>query len=299
MISGSEEAAEVAGRIEALIQQDPGGRGLERWALKGHLLPAARSLLEAGHVLLTTGFFIKQAGAIETDGPPGALVLASALENLGKPVSIVADAHARRIMERARASLDTAAALHCLRPDRPVDLAALIRPDTTHFIAIERPGKARDGRHYSFRGEDISPWVAPTDALLQACRRRGIVTIAMGDGGNELGMGLVSALVDRHVAPDRAFSSVLPADFCLCAGVSNWAAYGKAALLSRLAGRNLLPAPERLVHLLAEIARSGAVDGVTGRCTATVDGLDSAWEQGVYRSLYALARNGRHPVPPP
>lgn len=292
MISSYNGIQPIARRIEALIQQDPGARGLGKWAIRDHLLPASRSLLQAGHVVLTTGFFIKSAGVIETDGPPGALVLASALEQLGKPVTIVADKHSQRILQRGLASVGCQAQLALFEAGEPIRSEDVLRPHTTHFIAIERPGRACDGKYYNFRGEDISPWVAAVDDLLIDCERRHIVTIGIGDGGNELGMGQVSHDVDTHVAPGRAFSCKLFTDYCLCAGVSNWGGYGKAALLSNIVGRNLLPEPRQLAGLLSAITAAGAVDGVTGRNEPTVDGLDSTWEHELYGRMYAIASDG-------
>lgn len=292
MISNCNGIQPVAKRIEALMQQDPGRRGLDKWAIRYHLLPASRSLLKAGHVVLTTGFFIKSAGVIETDGPPGALILASALEKLGKAVTIVADGHAREILQHGLSSMAGRAELALFQAGEPIPGQRVLRRDTTHFVSIERPGRASDGNYYNFRGEDISPWVATVDDLLIDCERRHIVTIAIGDGGNELGMGQVSHEIDTHVAPGRAFSCTLCTDYCLCTGVSNWGAYGQAALLSRIAGRNLLPDPQRLVDLLRVITAAGAVDGVTGRNEPTVDGLDSDWEHGLYSRMYAIAAHG-------
>ncbi len=283
---------DTACKMEELIQQDPGNRGLAKWAVKDHFLPATRSLLNAGHVILTTGFFIKNAGVIETDGPPGALLQVKALEGLGKKVTIITDDHAADIMRKGLDFLGCDAVLTAFGADEDIPADEFIMEDTTHFITIERPGRAADGKYYNFRGLDISPWVAPVDDVLLACHRRNITTIAIGDGGNELGTAQVSCNVDRHIAPDRPFSCKIFADYCICAGVSNWAGYAQAALLSYLSGKNLMLDPAGLAGLLDEIVTAGAVDGVSGKQEATVDGLDKSWEHEIYAKLYAIAANG-------
>jgi hypothetical protein len=112
--------APLADSIESQIQQDPGNRGLARWVIKDQLLPAAFSLSSGSHCLIFTGFFIPSAGVIETDGPLGTIVLASALIRLGKQVTILIDRHAEKVI---RAGLDavrcTAELLTSLRPIRP------------------------------------------------------------------------------------------------------------------------------------------------------------------------------------
>ena len=275
--------------IETLIQQDPGKRGLAEWAVQDHILPATESLMEGKHILLTTGFFIKSAGVIETDGPPGAVVLAEALVRLGKEVTIIVDSHSVDIMKAGFSAIGRE--MEIIGYDREDDLIAVnsVRPDTTHFVAIERPGMAVDGKYYNFRGDDISFAVAPVDTLFSYCAEKGIRTIGIGDGGNELGMGLVSDMVDVHVAPGRAFSCKTNAHHCVCAGVSNWAGYGKAALLSLMAGRNLLPSPGEFAGILNAVVEAGAVDGVSGEHKATVDGLDASWEHDLYGQLFELA----------
>jgi hypothetical protein len=278
-----------AKEIENIIQLDPGHRGLDKWAVQEHLLPATQSLLSGKHILMTTGFYIKNAGVIETDGPPGAIILAEALIQLGKEVTILVDNHSLAIMEAGLKALSSTPELIGFDREEELPIDKLIRPDTTHFVAIERPGQAIDGKYYNFRGDDISFAVTPMDSLFSLCGERGIVTIGIGDGGNELGMGLVSQDVDTHVAPGRGFSCKTEAHHCVCAGVSNWAGYGKAALLSLMSGKNLLPSPAEFSLLLDRIVQAGAVDGVSGLNESTVDGLDAAWEHNQYKALYELA----------
>ncbi|MGO9774391.1 MAG: glutamate cyclase domain-containing protein, partial [Roseiarcus sp.] len=58
-------------------------------------------------------------------------------------------------------------------------------------------------------------------------------TIAIGDGGNEIGMGaLPRTLIGVHVAHGEAIACVTPAAHLILAGVSHWGAY---ALLGGLA----------------------------------------------------------------
>ena len=280
---------EEARIIENLIQQDPGKRGLANWAVQDHILPATESLLEGKHILLTTGFFIKNAGVIETDGPPGAIILAEALIKLGKTVTILVDAHSVEIMKAGFSSINRDIEIIGYAIEDDLFEKNPVRPDTTHFVAIERPGQAADGKYYNFRGDDISFAVTPVDTLFRFCAENGIITIGIGDGGNELGMGLVSKDVDIHVAPGRAFSCKTDALHCVCAGVSNWAGYGKAALLSLMANQNLLPSPDDFTRLLNAVVEAGAVDGVSGKQEATVDGLEASWEHNLFDQLYNLA----------
>ncbi len=65
---------------------------------------------------------------------------------------------------------------------------------------------------------------APLDALFLR-RRSGTVTIGVGDGGNEIGMGRVRARVVRDVPNGAKIASVVRTDHLMVAGISNWGAW--------------------------------------------------------------------------
>jgi D-glutamate cyclase len=279
---------QLSGTIESIIQQDPGNRGLDNWAIKDQLLPAASSLSTASDCLLFTSFFIPTAGAIETDGPPGTVVLAQTLISLGKKVTILTDSHAEEVL---RAGLNAAGCRADLLPFPPSDAIGhldIAASRVTHCIAIERPGPASDGFHHNFKGDIISRYIAPLDQVFMRCQANGSTTIGIGDGGNELGMGNVAQALDAFLSPHRPYACVVPSDFCICAGVSNWGAYGLAALLSILTGTNFLLDPGALPCVLDEIVKAGAVDGITGQPVATVDNLPRTWEDEIYEALYRM-----------
>lgn len=266
--------------IEQLIQQDPGNRGLSKWAIDGNLFPASLSLAKGKHIIITTGFYILNSGAIETDGPPGAIILAKALMEMGKSVTIITDDHAREITEAGMTSVNCKAELITFAADKVIDYKEIFREDTTHFIALERPGAALDGYHYNFRRNIISDFVAPIDPLYVKSAELGIKTIAIGDGGNELGMG--------NIMYDEEFCCSIKSDFCICAGVSNWAGYAIAGILSYLSDKNLMVDFNNFDNLLTSIVEAGAVDGVSGKQEATVDGLERSWEDRIYNDILTM-----------
>ena len=83
--AGAEEI-DVEGQgslIDHLLALDPGRRGIASFFVKGGAAAAARSLLRARRVLITTGFTVGD-GLPETDGPPGTASLGHALRQLDK-----------------------------------------------------------------------------------------------------------------------------------------------------------------------------------------------------------------------
>ena len=260
--------------IDHLLALDPGGRGIARFFVKGGAAAAARSLARARRVLITTGFTVGP-GLPETDGPPGAAALGRALRLLGQTVSYVTDAVTVPLLEAALKAL--AEPLPILAFDTGADAGGAARRllaehAPTHLVSIERPGRTRDGDYRSARGDSVREWNAPLDALFLAAPRR-VATVGIGDGGNEIGMGNVRARLVRTGALMRSIASVVKVDHLVVAGTSNWGAWGVIAELSRLARRSLLHSSEEERRMVEACVEAGAVDGITRRREATVDGL--------------------------
>lgn len=275
----------LAGDITAAIERDPGERGLERWAGEGQILPAARSLLNARRVVIATGFFIPRANVIETDGPPGALVLADALTALGIPVTLAVDLHAGALFTQLCAGRGVP--IIPLLPGTPPSLKDLVPGDVSHLVAIERPGRSQSGTYHTMRGEDISRWVAPLDDLFLAPDRH-YLTIGIGDGGNELGMGSVAAAVGAALPGGAQIACTTPADLAIFAGVSNWGGYGLTALLAALSRKPLLPPADAVMALLEQLVDCGAVDGIWREPSVSVDGLPGEYEAETVHHLQSL-----------
>jgi hypothetical protein len=171
----------------------------------------------------------------------------------------------------------TASDLHTAEVEAVAQLRQL-KP--TAVISIERPGLSDDGRYYNMRGEDITARCAFFDPYISLAE---CPTIAIGDGGNEIGMGNIEAAI----ATLDIKAAVTTCDELLVADVSNWAAYGLIALLAHWSGRDLLAdiSPLRILNYLS--AR-GSVDGVTRKNTLTEDGLEVSEGTALIAELRAL-----------
>ena len=129
------------------------------------------------------------------------------------------------------------------------------------------------------RGRDISAYMAPAHRLFEDAEQSPrITTIGIGDGGNEIGMGKIPWDVIRRNVPNGGLIACrVPTDHLIVCGVSNWGAYALAAGVALLRGTKLAPNlfdVERERELLRIMVEKGPlVDGVTGKPTATVDGL--------------------------
>jgi hypothetical protein len=266
-------------QIEDIILSH-GTRGMDRIrgaVPAGYCNRAARLILEnKGRVLIGTGFPV--GGSFETDGPIGAIALYRVLERLGlepifgcaPPISQVL-AGDFRTLEVPILSWEATV---------PVVESALasIRPSV--IVSIERPGVAKDGHYYNMRGQDISDFLAKFDLFFERCS---CPTIAVGDGGNEIGMGNIHAeLAQLPIIP-----SVTRCNELVIATVSNWGVYGIIAALSCELHQDLFGHfdPVEIVRYLVD---RGAVDGKTGYAECSEDGFPLAVGLSIIERLRAL-----------
>lgn len=286
-------------KLFAIMAQDAGGRGFH--GPRPDLAALTADLLRADRALLLTGFPVARSDTGEmvgeTDGPVGSAELAAALEALGRTVTVATDAPSRPMVSAALATAGVRASVALLPlRDTATHAAALLQKTRPQIlIALERPGKGADGHFHNMRGRVIDGSVADTDCLLSLAREAGAVTVGVGDGGNELGMGALRALAPRPGGCDIA--AALPADYALTAGVSNWWGPGLAALLSYGTGRWLLPSRERETAILQAVVDAGGVEGRQGLPALSVDGLPLEVHLKRLDALAALLREAGVPEP--
>ena len=264
-----------------LVARNPRGMRTLQTALKpGYYLRGAQLLNEAsGTILIGTGFPV--AGTYETDGPMGAIALYHAIETLGGLPILVCGAPLADVLKRDYR-------VHKITVGEPkISMreaqSALDKYQPSLVISIERPGMAADGQYYNMRGENISEKCSRFDYFLTLAV---CPTIAIGDGGNEIGMGNVTEpLLALNIIP-----SATGCDELLIADVSNWGAHGLICMLSIITNQDLLHQWDNL-SVLKYLSARGSVDGVTRENTLTEDGLGTDITEGIIDNLRNIFKN--------
>jgi hypothetical protein len=302
-------------QIEQVLRHDPGGRGIASSPSIGPqyrsagVEQAAASLIRQGRrVAIVTGFCVcaGQRRLPENDGPPGALYLARALNLLGIEARLVSDSVTAPLLAAAAAwySLPRSIVVEVDAADE-TPLAAW---GPTHLVAIERVGpshtetslaaqrragppplaefrqevpQAEQNRCHDMHGAIVDHCNPPLYQWFEtaASAQPPVVTIAVGDGGNEIGMGSIPWEGVRAAvrAPwGGRIACRVAADHLIVAGVSNWGGYALALVACALRGRLSAAGAWNCSHeraVLYQLAAAGAVDGVTQRAEPTVDGL--------------------------
>ncbi|EAT12404.1 DUF4392 domain-containing protein [Bermanella marisrubri] len=255
---------DISKQIEdILVERNLRGMKTVQHALpSGYIKRASDLILGAkGTVLIGTGFPV--VDTFETDGPVGAIALYRAFEAMGLHPIIVCGAPLSEVLRHDYNVQELIVGPHCKQDDEARQALQDLNPSL--IVSIERPGQASDGRYYNMRGEDISARAGCFDSFF---RQANCPTIAIGDGGNEIGMGNIHEALnqlDIQAAATQCSELVI-------ADVSNWAALGLIAMISAQMQRDLLTMLDAR-QVLEYLSDRGSVDGVTRENTLTEDGL--------------------------
>ncbi len=266
-------------------------------------------------VVIASGFYVPDAMPMgETDGPPGAAALARALSlGLGavplvlaerptlEPIAAACRAHGLRQVAGPTAHPQGGSFLAEAFPtDESAQRQAEVILETHRpraVIVTERPGINRKGVAHRGGGRAITQGRARVEVLLALARQAGVPVIAIGDNGNEAGMGLIADVVRQYkpygarcLCPcEGGIAAVEEADVTVVGSVSNWAAYGITACLAVLLG------DERLIHdapterlVIEESLRAGAVDGISLSRRPLVDGISAEINGAVVDILHTI-----------
>ena len=255
----------------------------------------------------------------ETDGPPGAVALARAIgRGFGARTVLVTEPQYMPGLRAAAAAaglpvLDDGLAAR--RPGAavlrtyPVDddggrreaKALLDQYRPAAVIAVEKLGPNAKGVIHSLRGIDGTAHTGKAHHLVETARARHVPTIGFGDGGNELGCGLIYETVRRVLEYGAqcqcpcgdGMATTVKTDVLVISNTSNWGAYGTAACLALLQrDPALLPAPDEERRVVEQCAQQGAGDGMAGLPIPWVDGTSTEVQEAMLTLLHMIVANG-------
>ncbi len=316
------EKRNVGENLDALMCLDPRGYGVCRILYAGAraytgepiAMHAAEELCrvvrEGDVVYIIVGFVLLPHKVPEMDGSVSAIMLARALvlAYSAYPVilcpedSVAAFTHCANVV-----------GLHCyedLGTMRALPLSMGIVPFTKDraaaaaqaealidgcppaaVISIEACGANVRGVYHNAASLDVSGLQAKSDVLWTALRARGVPNIAIGDLGNEIGMGTIAAHIKKYVPFTDAGECVCGcgggilaatcADNIITATCSDWGCYALMAALAYLKkDMNVLHREEMEGEVMRVLSRNGMID-MTGSLLPGVDGFDTKMNVGI------------------
>ena len=271
---------------DIILDRDRRGISALRQYLPDNFCEQAAQLVldNPGRMLICTGFYILDAGAPETDGPPGAYFLGQALRGLNNPVTYVTDRYTSSLFKEL---VDPEDVVEFPITDDSAsekfaeDLLARLQPSVV--VSIERCGITGNGRYLNMKGVDISQYNAKLDYLVL----RHDTTVGIGDGGNEIGMGNIAEQIPSVDTLPREPTTTSVTRLVI-ASVSNWGGYGLLAAMSQLIQRNLLPTAHAEEDLIRHMVDRGAVDGMAAQPVYSVDGFPLEENRQTLERLHSL-----------
>ncbi len=323
----------IGKNLDDLMNLDPRGYGVCRI-----LYPAAREYMKAplsmrfaeallskikpdSLVYILTGFVLLPFGKAEMDGIIGSVLLARALVKCGtKPVLVIPEDN----LEAAK-KLSAVAGIHCYTDiadviKYPISMAAITftkdaekaEEQTARMlehgmpaavVAIEAPGANEKGVYHNATGLDVSCLEAKSDILFEKLKCMGVPTFAIGDLGNEIGMGTLREQLLTYIpyagigeGQDTescrcgclgGIAAQTSAEYILTATVSDWGTYAVLSAMSFLTEQlDLTPTPEMEKEMIYTASRAGMID-MYGWLVPAIDGMD--WTINV--SLVSLMRS--------
>jgi hypothetical protein len=326
----------IAENIDRLVNLDISGYGviaaIHDAARVHHGAPLAwlaaerlrAALGEGGYFLVTSGWLMPGCYPYgETDGPIGAGILGRALAlGLGARMIVLTEVE----MVLCTTAACRAAGLNVLseddiarapRPPHPNIPMCIIVPipipleaarseakrlfdtyDPKAILSVEKNGPNAEGLYCMVGGEDNSDCVIKAAEFFYEAARRGVLTIGIGDRGNEIGFGAI-AEVPRRVLPfgEQATDSTV-VDVLVTAAVSNWGASAIAASLAAMLERpEVMHDTDTESRMLHRCIDAGGVDGFGCTPIPVTDGMREPAHIGICALLNEIVRAAATKVP--
>lgn len=300
--------------LDNLMNLDPRGYGVSRI-----LYPAAReytkeplttnaakklvdTIKEGDLVYIMTGFVLLPFKKAEMDGIVSAILLARSLVkgfNV-KPVIICPE----DCMEAVK-NLAYVVGLHFYDnidelKEYPVSMAAIAftkdvkqaakqaeeiisKGLPSAVVSIECPGANSVGAYHNAVGLDVTELEAKQDILFTKLQEKGVLNIAIGDLGNELGMGTIKDQLEEYIPYaakgkcncecNGGIAVATKADNIITATVSDWGCYGLIAAIAYLKrDLDILHTKEMEKEAMVVASKSGMID-MYGWLEPAIDGF--------------------------
>ncbi len=256
----------------------------------------------------------------ETDGPLGGAAIAHAINAAtgAVPVFISSEAHSGPVVATARAAgfqfldADTAMA----RPrwaavderyeetieEQGIAAQLIDKYQPTAMVSVECTAPNSEGVYCSILGYPVVD-VPAYHNFFALASERGIPTIGVGDGGNEIGCGrIVDTIRKIRGIPvgGHDIATEVTTDVLFFAGVSNWGGYAIAAMVAFLANKPKALHSDQTEHRMLEaVVRAGAAEGGQASLNPDVDGIDHRVHVDLINTLHVMVGNSLTPIERP
>lgn len=322
----------VGQNLDDLMNLDPRGYGVCRILYKGArdytgkplTVNAAEQLIKTVKkddlVYIITGFVLLPFKKAEMDGIVGSMLLARALVKAfeAKPVIVcpvdnlkavenlayVMGLHLTDDLDYLKTMPLTMGVKTYTKDPAEAEAEAdklIAKHLPSAVIAVEAPGRNAKGVAHNATGLDVTEIEAKSDVLFAKLQQKGVLNIAIGDLGNEIGMAAIKDHILRYIPYARegacrcgcegGILAATAADHIVTATTSDWGAYGIIAALAYLLDNiDVAVTPELEREALVTASRSGMID-MYGWLIPAVDGFNAAINVGIAGLMYETVKS--------
>jgi hypothetical protein len=150
-------------------------------------------------------------------------------------------------------------------------------------ISIECPGANEKGVYHNAVGIDVTHLEAKQDIFFEKLQKMGVLNIAIGDLGNEIGMGAISDTLKQFIpyaakgsckcGCEGGIASATAADHLITATVSDWGCYALIAAMAYLKENlDIMHDSEMEKRAMITACESGMID-MYGWLIPAIDGF--------------------------
>jgi hypothetical protein len=304
----------IGENLDNLMNLDPRGYGVCRilysaareYTKEPLTTNAAKKLVntlkEGDLVYIMTGFVLLPFKKAEMDGIVSSMLLARSLVKAFnvKPVIICPEDN----MEAVK-NLASVVGLHLYDnieelKEYPISMAAIAFTKDAEYapkqadeiiakglpsavISIECPGANSVGTYHNAVGLDVTQLEAKQDILFTKLQDKGVLNIAIGDLGNEMGMGTIKEHLEEYIpyaakgkcncGCNGGIAVATEADNIITATVSDWGCYGLIAAIAYLKkDLEILHTKRMEEDAMVVASRSGMID-MYGWLEPAIDGF--------------------------
>jgi len=318
--------------LDDLANLDPRGYGVckilysgsRKLAGKPLCINAAEKLVatlkENDIVYILTGFVLRPFKKAETDGIISSMLLCRALvKAFGVKPVIICPEENRKAVENMSACVglhlredlqelkDIPVSMGMITftkdaakaPAQADEILAALPPAAV--ISIEAPGCNQQGVYHNAVGLAVTELEAKMDVLFEKAQAMGILNIAIGDLGNEIGMGAIAETLDTYIpyaAKGRCncgcgggIAVKTKADTLITATVSDWGCYAMIAAIAYLKeDLEVMHTPEQEKEALVCGCRNGMID-MYGWLIPAIDGFGLEFQMPIVQLMREMVRS--------
>ena len=151
--------------------------------------------------------------------------------------------------------------------------------DPDAVVSIECPSANKRGIYHNAGGFDVTDLEAKTDILFDLTVKKGVPNIAIGDLGNEIGMGTLSDCIENRIPSDcgccgkGGITAKTKAENIITATVSDWGCYALICMLAYITDNPEIMHDSVLQEKLMVIASENGIVDMTGEHIPAIDGF--------------------------